>query len=441
MKWIVTTAVLFLIALGIGVGVYLISQQDSYVLIGYGNKVFTTNLPFAITTTAISLLLIGVLGYSLYILVTLSNRFGLWKKERRQKYAEVQTKKALIDLAEGDWAKAERQFTLAIANDGNALLGYLGAARAANALGLNDKRDDYLRLADENAQGADVAVGLTKAELQIDRGQYEQALATLMRLRTLVPEHSFVIKMMKQVYLELGDWEQLVLLAPEMRKYKVGSPKEANDLELQARLGLMKKVVKRKSDQTEESEQKALTNDLIRLWESSPKALQDKGELFSAYVKCLVQIGGEAHAEKELRSSISKHWNDELINLYGCIQGSDVSKQLIAAKSWLQERPNNETLLLTLGRLSLLNEQVDEAKHYFESSLSIRKSPEAYAELGRIQIAQGQVDVGNENLMLSLTMKNQMAPTLIGSNAKLPFKKNSVGSAASQSNSISAEIV
>ena len=85
--------------------------------------------------------------------------------------------------------------------------------------------------------------------------------------------------------------------------------------------------------------------------------------------------------------------SDSLLSLYGKVQGNNISEQLITAENWLKERPNNPTLLLTLGRISLRNELWGKAKEYFEASIQLQPSLESYAELCRLS---PRLDENNE---------------------------------------------
>ena len=68
---------------------------------------------------------------------------------------------------------------------------------------------------------ADVAVSLTQAELQLADHQLEQALATLKHLRSVAPKHTYVLRLLRRLYEQLGDWEHLRELLPELRRRKV----------------------------------------------------------------------------------------------------------------------------------------------------------------------------------------------------------------------------
>lgn len=104
------------------------------------------------------------------------------------------------------------------------------------------------------------------------------------------------------------------------------------------------------------------------------------------YARLLAGLGDEAQAETLLRKVLRNHWSDELINLYGRIQGQDPEEQLLIAEQWLKHRTNNPPeLLLALGRLSLRNELWGgKAREYFETSLKLRRNRETLAELSRL---------------------------------------------------------
>ena len=87
--------------------------------------------------------------------------------------------------------------------------------------GEHERRDAYIRLAHENMPSADVAVSLTQAELQLADHQLEQALATLRHLRSVAPKHTYVLRLLRRLYEQLGDWEHLRELIPELRRRKV----------------------------------------------------------------------------------------------------------------------------------------------------------------------------------------------------------------------------
>mgnify|MGYP000727120986 CR=1 FL=1 len=47
---------------------------------------------------------------------------------------------------------------------------------------------------------------MTQAELQLADQQLEQALATLKHLRSVAPKHTYVLRLLRRLYEQLGDY-------------------------------------------------------------------------------------------------------------------------------------------------------------------------------------------------------------------------------------------
>ena len=92
----------------------------------------------------------------------------------------------------------------------------------------------WLRRADNKAPGAEMAIGITQAKLQLGSRHLEQALATLKHLHKKYPRHGYILKMLKEVYIGLHDWSSLQNLLPKLRKQKVIEDDEYFKLEQQA---------------------------------------------------------------------------------------------------------------------------------------------------------------------------------------------------------------
>ena len=103
-------------------------------------------------------------------------------------------------------------------------------------------------------------------------------------------------------------------------------------------------------------------------------------------------------AEAAIRIALQQTWDDELVLLYGLAAGADPERQLVVAESWVKEKPNDPKLLLTLGRICLMNQAWPKAREYFETSLRLQRSPEVYGELGRLCVAMGDSERGGEYL-------------------------------------------
>ena len=285
-------------------------------------------------------------------------------------------------MAEGRWAEARKLLVVAAAEGGTPLINHLTAARAAHEMGDTRGRDDLLRKAHESTPGSRFAVGLTQAELQKEAGQWEQSLATLLQLKSTAPRHPQVLSMLCRVYRELGDWQALVELLADVKKAKVFNDEAFDSLQRQAWAARLSQA----------------GADVMQVWESVPKEVKRDPEVVAACAKALLAGQAGDEAEIVLRTALVQAWNEELVSLYGRVQGADTGRQLVVAESWLKERPNDPQLLLALGRISLMNGEWAKAREYFETSLRLHRSGEIYAELGRLCIALGEQERGGEYL-------------------------------------------
>jgi HemY protein len=249
------------------------------------------------------------------------------------------------------------------------LLNYLAAARAAQLQGEHTRRDDYLHLAHESMPSADVAVGLTQAELQLAHQQYEQALATLMHVRSLSPKHTYVLILLKKLYENLGEWQKLEEMLPDLKRRKV-----VNESDYQA---LENRVYHERLKQ-----ESSTLESLVHYWQTIPKGVRQQQGMLIAYCKTMLTLDAGSRIEPLIANSLLREWNSELVSLYGQIELANPSHQLAVAEDWLQHHQEDAGLLLTLARLSLQNKLWGKARSYLEASIGISPSAESYQQLG-----------------------------------------------------------
>jgi HemY protein len=129
--------------------------------------------------------------------------------------------------------------------------------------------------------------------------------------------------------------------------------------------------------------QKSLKH-LMGFWDKAPKTIQQNPSLIEHYVELLIQAHAFIPAEKILRQSILNPWNTALIRLYGLFQSPHLKDQQRFVASLLSEHPTDPVLLLTAGRISLYNKELNQAREYFEKSLYLKPMVETYAALGEL---------------------------------------------------------
>lgn len=305
----------------------------------------------------------------------------------------------MIQIAEGNLKKGEKLLVRAASSSDTPLSNYLQAARAAHLQGEDERRDRYLRRAYEETPEATNAVLLTQAEFQLDRGNFEQALATLRRIDENSRDHSYALALLGRIYYRLGDWDSLADILPRLEKHG-RVPKDT----------LEKWTVR----VHQESIERALDADeLGDAWKRVPRSLQSDLRLLDAYYTGLIRTGQSDKAEKELYSAIKSDWRGPLVRLYGLVESDDPSKQLKRAEHWLTRRGEDPDLLLAAARLCLRNELWGKARSYLEAVLAIRPTPEAYQEYGQLLNRLGETDDAARAFREGLDLVTAAAPPAI----------------------------
>lgn len=360
----------FILFASVWLGIQL-NRDPGYLLITLNHWSIETTVWIAIIILILSFFL---LHSTLLILSKISrspSTFRKWQAKRRSLKAQAKTRQGLIEFSEGYWSQARNHLIKALPDSDSPLLNYLTAARAAQEMGDNQLRDNYLREAQQSMPEAKIAVELTQAQLQLANQQWEQALATLRHLQDLAPKHPYVLKLLMHLYEEVKDWPQLINLLPELKKYQVITDGEFDKLQQRIYLRAI-------HDLSKLGHIEALTKMVQQL----PKSLRNDPEIIAEYSRLLLANNDQVQAEAVLRQCLRKQFSDQLIELYGKVKHTD--QQLSFAESLLKKHTHSAELYLCLGRLSLYNHLWGKAKTYFEKSINLAESPEAYEELGKL---------------------------------------------------------
>ena len=426
--------ILILALLGLAVSVLLalaVKDDNGYILVGYGQWTIEGSLAFFLL---MNVLLFGVLYLTLRILARIGatpRKVHDWRAHRGAVKARKALTQGLVELSEGNWRRAEKDLVKFAGRSETPLLNYLAAARSAQQQDAHDRRDHYLQLAHESMPEADVAVGLTQAELQLDHAQLEQALATLKHLKEIAPRHTHVLKLLKELYQRLGDWQELAQLLPELKKRKVVEPDELQSLELRVHQYHLS--------------QAAQDENLTRLqgvWNRIPGNLRNREEMVSTYVNHLINREEHEQVERILRETLGRQWSDDLVELYGRIPFDDSARQLSSAERWLKSQPRNAVLLLTLGRLCLRNKLWGKARTYLEASIGIEPSIEAYRALGALLEKMDEKEQALTCFKAGLELNSEPEQRLeLPATLKLPAGQEAEGEAADNADKPKLELV
>ncbi|PTT72676.1 heme biosynthesis protein HemY, partial [Pseudomonas sp. HMWF007] len=211
-----------------------IAEHSGYVLVAYKSFRYESSLWATLAVIAVLWLVIWGIKALVELVMTSSGVVNPWSRRNRSRRVQVAIEHGQLDLAEGRWASAQRHLYRAAEAERQPLLYYLGAARAANEQGHYEECDRLLERALERQPQAELAIALSHAQLQTDRGDTEGALVTLQAMHERHPRNAQTLRQLQRLYQQRGEWSAVIRLLPELRKDKVLPPSELAELERRA---------------------------------------------------------------------------------------------------------------------------------------------------------------------------------------------------------------
>ena len=383
MKFALTVVIALVLSL---LTAHFLIGDPGYVVINFRGHIFEMSVPILVLVFAVAAF--GI--WLIWFIVQAPRKLGEAAGRLRAGRAGQKLTMGMIQIAEGNFARGEKLLARAASGSDAPLFNYLQAARAAHLQGQDQRRDEWLKLAYEHTPEAANAVLLTQAELQLDREQYEQALATLRRLDDNSKDHSYAIAMLGRLYYRLKDWEQLAKILPRLKKHGRINQETIDKWAVRVYV----ENLNRASD----------GESVIAEWKTIPKKLKGDMSLLSAYYMSLMRTDRHEKAEKDLITALKADGRQPLVRLYGLVEGPDATKQLSRAEVWLASHGDDADLLLTAARLCLRVELWGKARSYLETVIALRPTPEAYQVYGRLLNQMGEGDAAADAYRAGLGM-------------------------------------
>jgi len=366
------TVILLITAIAAVAAMYFM-QDAGQLRVSLAGYSFETSLLIICSGLSALLFAVLLLDYAVGLLRRLAAQLGNRRKTRLADRARNALIQGQIELAEGRFARAEKILLQNISHNENAMLALLGAARAAQHQGAHDRRDEYFRQASELIPSAGIAIGLTRAELQLAHNQAGQALATLTGLDELSPGHPGVLRLLAAACRQLSDWNRLLELLPDLTRSEAFADEQLRLLEIDIWRGLIVDGG-RLGDATT----------LMQLWEQSPRDIRADPGTVELYAEQLVCTHAAGEAEQVLRASLDNNWQESTIESYAQLDVLATDRQIETAEDWLRRHPDNAWLLLALGRMCISRGLWSRARDYLETSLSIRPMPDTFLLLAQL---------------------------------------------------------
>ena len=377
---------LFLLLVIIGAAMVcgpLLAGNKGYVLIAIGDYTIEMTV---ISAGILALLLYGVLWCTERLLLRLFRIKGStrrWFSERRRRKARERTLAGTLALAEGQFQQAETLMRKSAPDSDQALLNYLSAAEAAQAQGQTERRDAYLQQAAEQHPRASLAVSLIRARLLLRQKQYSEAETLLQSLDQAHPQHAVIQQLLKECYLALGHWSQLLVLLPQLSKRKQLSADELQQLQQQIYPPLFT-----------ERAASAGRDGVMALWQELPRALRQDATTQAAAATALIGLGDEAQAQEILLEGVRRSLSPSLLAVVPQLQ-QPAPKLLAQLQKSEQSTEPSADLLQAIGILLLRQREMERAQTYLERAVALQPQATAYRALAELMEQQRLFEKAN----------------------------------------------
>lgn len=385
MKWKLAFVFVMAIVVG-GVGGSWLKNLPGFVIIAYDKTSYEMRLWIAVSLLILLLVILYFIGVIIRSFISGTHRVKLWQGDRHWRKARKQTIMGMLSFIEGRWQQAENTMINAAKNSDTKLINYLVAAQSAQHQNSEERRDAYLRLAHKSEPNAQVAIGLTQAQLQLDNLQFEQALATLTDLQANHSNHPFILKLLCMSYQKLQDWNSIIELLPNLKKQRVFDQEKLAEIETIAILGVL-------DCEADKGELESFKD----TWNHFPSSSRKKTVHIISYAKHLIKFNQMDEAEKILKPLFKKDPCEQLIALYGEINSTDGNKQFAFLENWYNNHPKAPNIVyLTLGKIAYKLSLWGKARFYFERSLRLEPSAEGYFMMAKTLQQLDDIELASE---------------------------------------------
>ncbi len=309
-------------------------------------------------------------------LLAIPDRVRAWRGKRAQARDHELLERGWIGLLEGRYSHAEKDLVKLLEQtkvQTRRVLAALSAARAAHGLGEFDRRDRLLATAQEHAgtdPGLVEATATVSADMLLDQGRAERALAVLSPLADGGARHLHTMRLLLRAHTALHHDEQVFTLARGLLRRNALARAEGDhliDASGAARL------------------RAGAASDAWRaIWKDLKAEERLLPEIALAGASAFEAAGEANEAAKVLEAAIAVKFNPALVAAYARCDAEQVSRRLAKAETWLQQRPTDPDLLTALGMLCLNGQLWGQAERYLLRSLSRRSDAQTHALLGSL---------------------------------------------------------
>lgn len=370
---------LVLILVAAALAAVVIDQTPGYLLLQLRH--ISVAVPLWLAIVALALVVVGVIviGRLLRWMFAIPLDLQQQMRERNRVKQSQWLREGLTQWLLEDWQSVEKTFKRLSASAFWPRICLLLVAKVASHQRRSLVENDYLNRAMQLKDGTEQwLVDLVHADTLLAREQWAEARQVLTQIAEQQPHNPFVAKRLLKLDLRDGCWPAALQAVTLMRKAELLSRHREHEYLLIIYRGMVSAAYR----------DSAVA--LQAVWADLPEAWQRDSSLLLHYAKCLLALRQDSTLEAVLRKALKQSWNEDLFVVYCQCRGQDPSQQITLADAWFKQAPQTAQTLLGMGYLCAHQQLVGRAKHYFQSSLQLAPSAQAYQALAGLLAKEQQ---------------------------------------------------
>lgn len=364
----------------------LLLQDPGYVLVRFRGTDYQTTV-----AAGLGILLAFMFGVAL-LWALLRLPFVTWKR-RRERRARAQLIDGLQAHQRGEYQRAEQLLKQAAEHGEGGNLARLHAARAAAARG-----DDTATAAHLEALGEGDATSqaLVRAELALTRDNPADALTALdaPRAQPLPPRG---LQLRASALAASGRSFEAYGLLGALRQQQAMPASRLDELQAQWAAQSLR--------------QAGNASELADRWDALPQGMQTTASVVAAYAQRAATMGWNEAATRSLEQALDRHWDEDLVELYGQLDVARLEERRTQAERWLQAHPSSPALLLAVARLAQAQGHLPQAERALHRAIAQGAGSAAWEALGDIAVQSG--DESRARLAYANALRSQRGAALL----------------------------
>ena len=208
------------------------------------------------------------------------------------------------------------------------------------------------------------------AELYLDQGLSDQALAELNTLQKSGAKQVHALRLFLRVYRQLNRHEQVFALARTLNRRGALHDTEARQVIELAAAARIRETLHAGTWQ--------------KIWSDLKSSERVLPEVALAGAQGFEVIGQLDESSRVLEQAIAVSFDPRLLAAYARAESSQVTRRLEKAEVWLQKSPSDPDLLATIGNLCLSGQIWGQAESYLVRSLARRSDARVHVALASL---------------------------------------------------------